>query len=49
MPELLRAMTAAAASVRVFETQARWLDMGSMADLELANEALSDNPAQVLP
>ena len=49
MPELLRHIQAAGGVVRVRHTEAYWLDMGRMEDLEVAVETFSANPARFLP
>jgi hypothetical protein len=49
MPDLLRRIQAAGRMVRVRHTDAYWLDMGRMSDLETAVEAFSQDPSRFLP
>jgi NDP-sugar pyrophosphorylase family protein len=49
MPDLLRRIQEADGIVRVRHTDAYWLDMGRMADLETAVETFAANPARFLP
>ena len=49
MPDLLRAIRRESATVRVRRTDAYWLDMGRMADLEAAIEVFERDPARFLP
>ena len=49
MPDLLRAMRRASATVRVRRTDAFWLDMGRMADLEAAVEVFARDRSRFLP
>jgi len=49
MPDLLRAIRRDSATVRVRRTDAFWLDMGRMADLETAVEIFADDPSRFLP
>jgi NDP-mannose synthase len=49
MPDLLRRILAANQVVRVRHTEAYWLDLGRMADLESAVEAFAAEPARFLP
>lgn len=48
MPDLMRASMADGHSVRVHSTDAFWLDMGRMADLEQATEVFSADPGRFL-
>lgn len=48
MPDLIRAAAEAGHTVRVLKTDAPWFDMGSMDDLEAANEAFAADPARFL-
>lgn len=48
MPDLMRAIMAAGHTVRVVRTDALWLDMGSMDDLEAANDAFAADRARFL-
>jgi NDP-sugar pyrophosphorylase family protein len=49
MPDLIRAIAAAGGVVRVRLSDATWLDMGSMDDLDRAVEAFAANPGRFLP
>jgi NDP-sugar pyrophosphorylase family protein len=49
MPDLLLRLQEAGKVVRVRRTDAYWLDMGRMSDLEAAVEAFSADPARFLP
>jgi len=49
MPDLLRRIQAAGGIVRVRHTDAYWLDMGRMSDLEVAVETFAANPSRFLP
>jgi NDP-sugar pyrophosphorylase family protein len=49
LPDLLRAMRRASATVRVRRTEAYWLDIGRMADLEAAVEVFARDPSRFLP
>lgn len=49
MPDLMRALIADGHAVRVRSTDAYWLDMGRMADLETATEVFTSDPARFLP
>jgi NDP-sugar pyrophosphorylase family protein len=49
MPDLLRRILDADGVVKVRHTDAYWLDMGRMSDLELAVEAFAADPARFLP
>jgi NDP-sugar pyrophosphorylase family protein len=49
MPDLLRTMKRESARVRVRRTDAYWLDMGRMADLEAAVEVFERDRARFLP
>lgn len=49
LPELLRAMSRASATVRVRRTDAYWLDIGRMPDLEAAVEVFARDPSRFLP
>jgi NDP-sugar pyrophosphorylase family protein len=49
MPDLIRAIAADGGVVRVRATDAAWLDMGSMDDLERAVEAFAAEPERFLP
>jgi NDP-sugar pyrophosphorylase family protein len=49
MPDLLRRMQEADRIVRVRHTEAYWLDMGRMTDLETAVETFSADPSRFLP
>jgi NDP-mannose synthase len=46
MPDLLRRITSAGKTVRVRRTDAFWLDLGRMSDLELASEAFAADPGR---
>jgi NDP-mannose synthase len=46
MPDLLRRITKAGKTVRVRRTDAFWLDLGRMSDLELASEAFAADPGR---
>lgn len=49
MPDLLRAISRESETVRVRRTDAYWLDMGRMADLEAAIEIFERDPSRFLP
>jgi NDP-mannose synthase len=49
MPDLLRRIQEADGIVRVRHTDAYWLDMGRMSDLETAVEVFSADPGRFLP
>lgn len=49
LPDLMRAIAADGGVVRIRSTDAYWLDMGRMADLETATEVFSADPARFLP
>lgn len=49
MPDLLRALVRESVNVRVRHTDAFWLDIGQMADLEAAIELFERDPARFLP
>lgn len=49
MPDLLRTMKSESTTVRVRRTDAYWLDMGRMADLEAAVEAFERDRGRFLP
>lgn len=49
MPDLLRLIQGKAEAVRVRPTDAYWLDMGRMADLETAVEDFAREPGRFLP
>jgi len=49
LPDLMRAIAADGGAVRIRSTDAYWLDMGRMADLETATEVFSADPARFLP
>lgn len=49
MPDLMRAMVDDGHNVRIRSTQAYWLDMGRMADLETATEVFTGDPTRFLP
>jgi NDP-sugar pyrophosphorylase family protein len=49
MPELLLNMKRNSETVRIRRTDAYWLDMGRMADLEAAVEAFERDPSRFLP
>ena len=49
MPDLMRRLVADGHPVRIRSTDAYWLDMGRMADLETATEVFTANPARFLP
>lgn len=49
MPDLMRRIVGGGHAVRIRSTQAYWLDMGRMADLETATEVFSADPTRFLP
>jgi NDP-sugar pyrophosphorylase family protein len=49
MPDLLRRIMSAGGTVRVRRTDAYWLDLGRMSDLEVAGEAFAADPSRFLP
>jgi NDP-sugar pyrophosphorylase family protein len=49
MPDLLRRIQAADGIVRVRRTDAYWLDLGRMSDLETAVETFAADPSRFLP
>ena len=49
MPDLMRALVADGHRVRIRSTDAYWLDMGRMADLETATEVFTAEPERFLP
>jgi NDP-sugar pyrophosphorylase family protein len=49
LPELIAVLMRADESVRVFETEAYWLDLGRVQDLEAGDEAVRANPDRFLP
>ena len=49
MPDLLRRIQDADGLVRVQRTDAYWLDMGRISDLEAALETFAADPARFLP
>jgi NDP-sugar pyrophosphorylase family protein len=49
MPDLLRRIRRESETVRVRQTDAYWLDMGRMADLEAAIEVFERDPTRFLP
>jgi NDP-mannose synthase len=49
MPDLLRRIQAADGIVRVRHTDAYWLDLGRMSDLETAVETFAADPSRFLP
>jgi NDP-mannose synthase len=49
MPNLVQTMARASATVRVRRTDAYWLDIGRMADLEAAVEVFEREPRRFLP
>jgi NDP-sugar pyrophosphorylase family protein len=49
MPDLLARIRAINRAVRVRRTDAYWLDLGRMSDLELANEVFAADPTRFLP
>ena len=49
MPDLLRRIQAAGGVVRVRHTDAYWLDLGRMSDLESAVETFAADPSRFLP
>ena len=49
MPDLLRRIQAADGIVRVRHTEAYWLDLGRMSDLEIAVETFAADPSRFLP
>jgi NDP-mannose synthase len=49
LPDLMRALVDDGQAVRIRSTDAYWLDMGRMADLETANEVFTAAPARFLP
>lgn len=49
MPDLMRALVGDGHAVRIRSTEAYWLDMGRMADLETATEAFTTDPGRFLP
>lgn len=49
MPDLMRAIVASGHRVRVQSTDAYWLDMGRMEDLETATEVFTAQPGRFLP
>jgi NDP-mannose synthase len=49
MPDLLRTIRRDSATVRVRRTDAYWLDMGRIADLETAVEVFEHDPSRFLP
>jgi NDP-sugar pyrophosphorylase family protein len=49
MPDLLRRIQAADGIVRVRHTEAYWLDLGRMSDLETAVETFAADPSRFLP
>jgi len=49
MPDLLARIQAINRAVRVRRTDAYWLDLGRMSDLELANEVFAADPTRFLP
>jgi NDP-sugar pyrophosphorylase family protein len=49
MPDLLRRIMNAGETVRVRRTDAYWLDLGRMSDLELAVEAFAADPSRFIP
>jgi NDP-mannose synthase len=49
MPDLLRRIMNAGETVRVRRTEAYWLDLGRMSDLELAVETFAADPSRFLP
>lgn len=49
MPDLMRALVADGHSVRIRSSDAYWLDMGRMADLETATAVFGENPQRFIP
>jgi NDP-sugar pyrophosphorylase family protein len=49
MPDLLRRIMDAGGTVRVRRTDAYWLDLGRMSDLELAVDTFAADPGRFLP
>jgi NDP-sugar pyrophosphorylase family protein len=49
MPDLLRRIMNAGGTVRVHRSDAYWLDLGRMSDLELAADAFAVDPSRFLP
>ncbi len=49
LPELIATLMESGEKVRVFETEAYWLDLGRMEDLETGDEAVRANPNRFLP
>jgi NDP-sugar pyrophosphorylase family protein len=49
MPDLLRRVAGVGRTVRVRQTDAYWLDLGRMSDLEAAVEVFSADPLRFLP
>jgi NDP-sugar pyrophosphorylase family protein len=49
MPDLLRRIISAGAIVRVRRTDAYWLDLGRMSDLELAVDVFAADPSRFIP
>ena len=49
MPDLLRRIMHAGGTVRVRRSDAYWLDLGRMSDLELAVDAFAADPSRFLP
>ncbi len=49
LPDLMRALVADSKAVRIRSTDAYWLDMGRMADLETATQVFTDDPTRFLP
>jgi hypothetical protein len=49
MPDLLRRIQAASGVVRVRHTEAYWLDLGRMSDLEDAVDVFAADPSRFLP
>jgi NDP-mannose synthase len=49
MPDLLRRIMNAGGTVRVRRTDAYWLDLGRMSDLELAVDTFAADPSRFLP
>lgn len=49
MPDLMRAMVADGHGVRIRSTDAYWLDMGRVADLETATQVFTADPGRFLP
>lgn len=49
LPDLMRVLVADGHAVRIRSTDAYWLDMGRMADLETATEVFTSDPSRFLP